>query len=671
MRNVVILFACICLLLPGAVSLAASEGTERGVRLVAVGGEDLAIGDFHLLAIAVDEYRDEGLRLRTAVKGAQELESVLLEDYSFEKERCLLLLNSDATRESIIKALRHLAKQAGPNDSVLIYYAGHGYLDELTDTGSWIPWDATHETPDRWVGNEEIKRLVKAMKARHVLLVSDSCFAGDFFRSQRTPVEQICDANVLRAFVRASRCAMTAGGLEPVADKGREGHSIYTGWLLKALREAVSPYVLPEEIHERVRKAVAANAAQKPMYGLLHGAGGEPDGSFVFFRRGMVGLDERMQEELRRVEELEKLDREAAAKARQQQEEIASKQAQLAALDKKLAEMQGQMGIEGERKGPRFIKPERKTGEPEAGGIVEIKPTERPKTKSGPAGIYITTKPAGAEVLLGDVVVGSTEPAFQRADLEPGDTIRVSLRKEDYHPMSFDVELSPGIARYEGIELKPAFGSLEIRSEPSAAKVIIGGKEVGRTPYVKERVPSARHLVSLEIDMYEGVRDEIVEVRDGERTSKTYRLEPNFGILEVNSAPSGATVKVEGQKVGITPLKKRLSLGTYILSIEKEGYNSRNYEIEVARNQKVIITDEQAILKQKVGSLLIICDPPEPGAVVFFNGKERGTAPLTLNDVPVGKHNLEIRSKTNVGSERVEVYYGEMKIVELRPLRGS
>ena len=67
---------------------------------------------------------------------------------------------------------------------------------------------------------------------------------------------------------------MTSGALEPVADGGSEGHSAFTFFLLRELRENRAPYLLPSDLHTRIKGGVAANARQSPQFGLLQDTGG-------------------------------------------------------------------------------------------------------------------------------------------------------------------------------------------------------------------------------------------------------------------------------------------------------------------------------------------------------------------------------------------------------------
>ncbi|MEA1949616.1 MAG: caspase family protein [Thermodesulfobacteriota bacterium] len=49
-----------------------------------------------------------------------------------------LLLERKATRKAIYQALRNLVSSTKPDENVLIYYAGHGDLDRISDDGWWI-----------------------------------------------------------------------------------------------------------------------------------------------------------------------------------------------------------------------------------------------------------------------------------------------------------------------------------------------------------------------------------------------------------------------------------------------------------------------------------------------------------------------------------------------------
>ena len=60
---------------------------------------------------------------------------------------------------------------------MLIYYAGHGELEKDENRGYWLPVDASYEKKSKWISNQRIVDRIKATKAKHVLLIADSCFS--------------------------------------------------------------------------------------------------------------------------------------------------------------------------------------------------------------------------------------------------------------------------------------------------------------------------------------------------------------------------------------------------------------------------------------------------------------------------------------------------------------
>jgi formylglycine-generating enzyme required for sulfatase activity len=321
-------------------------GEERGQGVVGTAPAAQAAGDFYLVAIGIDEYL-HWPKLKTAVNDAQAVEQALRENYGFDEQHITALYNAQATGRNIITALRQLAQQLQPDDSLVVFYAGHGKLDELTSTGAWVPVDAALDDATSWLDNSKIKATIGAMKARHVLLVSDSCFAGDFFRGDRGGLPAITDEYVRSAFGKMSRQAITSGGLEPVTDEGAGRHSWFTHFLLKELQENTMPYLLPSDLWNRIKGGVAENAKQQPQLGVLEGAGGEIGGEFVFFRKGAGGnLDAAIKKKREQMTALEKMEQEAREAAAKEQALQKEKEAELKKVDDQIAELRERLNDE-------------------------------------------------------------------------------------------------------------------------------------------------------------------------------------------------------------------------------------------------------------------------------------------------------------------------------------
>ena len=233
----------------------------------------------HALIIGNNNYRYLP-DLRTAVGDARGLASVLTSRYAFRREDVNLLI--DADRRAILGALEDLRRRVQPDDRLLIYYAGHGQIDAVTDEGFWQPVDAEPGLQFTWIANDDVRRYLKGMPAKHVLVVADSCFSGSLTRS----TSEFAAAARQRFFAAidagTSRKLISSGGTEPVADAGSQGHSVFAYYLLKALRENKQPYLAAFELFAKLARAVTNNSNQKPQYGTVMEAGDEGAGDFTF-----------------------------------------------------------------------------------------------------------------------------------------------------------------------------------------------------------------------------------------------------------------------------------------------------------------------------------------------------------------------------------------------------
>ena len=257
---------------PPAISAAASKPPP--VSAQPAPPQAPAEGRYIALVIGNQAYRNF-TPLRSPLADAHAMASILGRDYGFTVRTL-----HDATRYEILSALSRLRREATENDHVLIYYAGHGYLDETTSRGYWLPIDAERDNVANWVSTNDVTDVLAGLQARHALILADSCFSGTLLRSDPT-VEIDERQSMLRKLAsRRSRSIMTSGGLEPVVDDGGGKHSIFAAALLKALSSNRQP-IEAGRLFVQIRDRVALNAAQTPQYAPLRNAGHD-GGDFIF-----------------------------------------------------------------------------------------------------------------------------------------------------------------------------------------------------------------------------------------------------------------------------------------------------------------------------------------------------------------------------------------------------
>lgn len=274
----------------GLAACAQALAQTRGIAITPdapIAPTPYAQGIYRALVIGNDDYADPQRQWRplaTAVSDARAVARMLQQEYGFADVQVL----ENATRRDTLHALSDLARRLGPEDSVLLYYAGHGYMEADTRRGYWVPVDAQGTDRATLLYNSTIRDEIGviATRARHTLLISDSCFSGTLLRDGLRGAVPVDDAEPYLRKVASKKSVqvITAGGAEYVDDDYQDsGHSPFTYFLLNELKHNDKPVLTASELSGNVGKAVANNVDQMPASGTLQGAGDEM-GEFIFVK---------------------------------------------------------------------------------------------------------------------------------------------------------------------------------------------------------------------------------------------------------------------------------------------------------------------------------------------------------------------------------------------------
>ena len=256
--------------------------------------------------------------------------------------------------------------------------------------------------------------------------------------------------------------------------------------------------------------------------------------------------------------------------------------------------------------------------------------------------VLIRSTPSGATVTMDGNSRGITPLVIR--DL-PAGKYRADLAMPGYAGVPVEWEITSERPQAVSVDLDSNMGSLVITSSPSAAKVVVEGKDVGVTPFTLER-EEGKYVIRLE---RAGCNPEERNVRltKGRKGRLHVKLGQKPGGLRVTSEPSGAEVFVNGVKRGVTPCTvEALEPGICRVKLLAPGYDPLETKVQIAPGA----TDRRHYtLGSSTGSVVFNIQPA--GVEVFFRKKSLGitrpleegaesTADFTIDNLPPGQHTV-------------------------------
>lgn len=280
--------------------------------------------------------------------------------------------------------------------------------------------------------------------------------------------------------------------------------------------------------------------------------------------------------------------------------------------------------------------------------------------------LKVTSNPEGATVFIDGESQGTTPVSLK--DVPEGER-NVMLKMKGFDPWESKVKIVPLQEANLSADLVTIYGPISVSSKPSEAEVLIDGQSVGKTPLKLDKVLKGNREVEIRKSGYDPWKDTVIVAID-KPSEVSADLATIYGDLKVESQPSGATVLIDGKKVGETPYQiAEIKKGKHNIEIRKDDFDGWKKELAIVPAK---LNTVSAKLLESYGSIKVLSEPED--AEIFVAGKKVGEAPVSLERVPKGKIKVDARKDCFESStQTVIVIGGEERTASFRlpPTCGS
>lgn len=140
--------------------------------------------ELFIVCIGVSDYNDDRFDLKYAAKDAKDVAAKIgVQSENYVKVHSKILLDKEVTRTSVL-GIKEYISQAGPEDLVIVFMAGHGVLDDKFDYYFGTS-DMNFDNPSgTGVSYSEIEQLFSGIPSQRKLLIMDTCHSGELDKDE-------------------------------------------------------------------------------------------------------------------------------------------------------------------------------------------------------------------------------------------------------------------------------------------------------------------------------------------------------------------------------------------------------------------------------------------------------------------------------------------------------